>query len=288
MARSPRWFGLGRAESRRLVDGGATLKERLLLQAGIDESPPNSAGRRRTLAALGVAVGASTVASTATAAVVLSRGGALAQAKWVVFGAIGAAVGVGSVELATRPDAVAPPSPALVASVGRNATATPTSPAHVESAPRPLAPLSVSSHLPPPYPVPNDDHATAVLSSSRPSREQALRSVPRASRTEAAPPAELVAQVAALDRARAALRTGRARESVTLLDRFDRNYPGSHLAPEATVVRVSALLALGRRAQATELVRAYCRTGGRGAYGHRLMRLVGLSEAACEGSEFDR
>jgi hypothetical protein len=275
MARNSRWFGLGRAESRRLVDGGATLKERLLLQAGIDDSPPNSAGRRRTLAALGVAVGASTVASTATAAVVLSRGGALAQAKWVVFGAVGAAVGVGSVELATRPDQVASSSSAaVVASAGRNAT------------PRLLAAPSASSHLPAPHPVSNDDRATAVLSSSRPSREQASRPVPPASRTEAASPAELVAQVAALDRARAALRTGRAGESIALLDRFDRTYPGSHLAPEATVVRVSAFLALGRRTQATELVRAYCRTGGRGAYGHRLMTLVGLSETACEGSEF--
>jgi hypothetical protein len=293
MARSPRWFGLGRAESRRLVDGGATVKERLLLQAGIDESPPNSAGRRRTLAALGVAVGASSVTSTATAAVVLGRGGALAQAKWVVFGAVGAAVAVGSVEFATRSDPVPPPSPAPVStSVGRKATVTPKGSAHVVRALPPPAPPSEPSLLPAPYPVPDGARAPAVLSSSRPSRDRALGSpsvdLSRASRTEVASPAELVAQVAALDRARAALRAGRAGESVALLDRFDRSYPGSRLAPEATVVRVSALLALGRRTQATELVRAYCRTGGRGAYGHRLMTLVGLNETACEGSEFDR
>jgi hypothetical protein len=95
-------------------------------------------------------------------------------------------------------------------------------------------------------------------------------------------PSELVAQVAALDRARAALGAGRTSESVALLDEFDRSYPRSNLAPEATVVRVSALLALGQRAQATALVRAHCRLGSRGAYRDRLMALAGLDETACE------
>jgi hypothetical protein len=99
-----------------------------------------------------------------------------------------------------------------------------------------------------------------------------------------AAPSDLVAEVAALDRARDALRAGTARQSVALLDKFDRNFPRSSLAPEATVVRVSALLALGQRAQATKLVRAYCRGGARGAYGHRLMALVGMNEKGCAGS----
>jgi hypothetical protein len=75
---------------------------------------------------------------------------------------------------------------------------------------------------------------------------------------------------------------------VALLNSFDQTYPGSSLAPEATVVRVSALLALGQRAQATRLVRGYCRLGGRDAYGQRLVALVGLDEAACEDSEKSR
>ena len=98
-------------------------------------------------------------------------------------------------------------------------------------------------------------------------------------------PSELTVQVAALDRARAALRAGRARESVALLDSFARSFPGSSLAPEATVLRVSALLTLGQRATATRLVRDYCQLGGRDAYGKRLTALVGLDEAACENSE---
>jgi hypothetical protein len=267
MASSPRRFGLGGAESRRLVDGGATVKERLLLQAAIDESPPDSAGRQRTLAALGIVVVASTVTSTAAAAAV-SRAAALGQAKWLVFGAVGAAVAVGGAELATPSDLTPSLAPA-VSSVGRKATApAPRGASRIERAlPAAVSPSALPL-LPAPPPVAKNVRATAALSS-------------RSS------PAELVAQVAALDRARAALHAGRPGESVALLDGFDRSYPGSRLGPEAIVVRVSALLALGQRTQATGLVQSYCRKGGPGAYGPRLMKLVGLSETACEGSESD-
>jgi hypothetical protein len=262
MARSPREPEVGSGESRRLVHGGATPKERLLLQAGIDEAPPDSAGRKRALAALGLAVGTGTLATSAKAAVGLPKGVALAQAKWLLFGAISAAVAVGTVQLATKPDPA--PSLAKSGSSGRKATTAVEGTRPVESAEpqtRPTSSMLVPGAAPPP-----------------------VNNVPRAPADAVTSPSELVAQVAALDVARAALRAGRARESVALLDKFKRNFPRSGLAPEATVVRVSALLALGQRARATELARAYCQSGGREAYGYRLMALVGLSEETCEGS----
>jgi hypothetical protein len=271
MDRNPRDLGFGGTESRRLVDGGATAKERLLLQAGIDEAPPNRAGRQRALAALGIAVGTSVLASSANAAMGLPKGVALVQAKWLVLGALSAVAAVGTVEVWTNRDTATSPATSS-ASLGRKATTTAEDTSPMESA----APLTRAPSR------------MLALRSAAPALESAARvpaALPPSPPAEVVTPAsELVAQVAALDRARAALRAGSARQSVALLDRFDQSFPRSRLAPEATVVRVSALLALGQRARATDLVRAYCRSGGRGAYGHRLMALVGLSETACEGS----
>jgi hypothetical protein len=244
------------------VDGGATVKERLLLQAGIDEAPPNGAGRRRTLAALGLAVGLSTVAGSTTAAAVARGGVSLGAAKWLIFGAVSAAVAVGTVEVALKASSVPALAPS-VAHLGRTATLASKSSSPLES-PIPLTPAASVQVLP--IPSPTDGRAK-----SHPAEVASSQSA-------------LVEQVAALDRARASLAAGQASESLSQLDRFDRRYPRSSLAPEATVVRVSALLSLGQRAQATRLVRAYCGGGGRRAYGNRLMALVGLSETECEGS----
>jgi hypothetical protein len=298
MGHNPRGPSRYGAESRRLVDGGATVKERLLLQAGIDEAPPDGAGRRRTLAALGIAVGASTIAGSATAAAVASRGVALGSAKWLLFGAASAVVAIGTVELATKPAAVlpviaTPPPNKTFARRVTTASEGPFRPLPVESA-MPLAssPIALSLRSAPNPAQPNPAQRDARATSALPSEPVAAELRDSSSGVALSPstpaeamisPSELVAQVAALDRARAALHAGRASESVALLDAFDRSYPRSSLVPEATVVRVSALLGLGQRAQAIELVRAYCSVGRRGAYGHRLMALVGLSETACEG-----
>ena len=287
MSRSPRERELGSRESRRLVDGGATPKERLLLQAGIDEAPPNSAGRKRALAALGLAVGAGTLATSAKAAVALPKGVALAQAKWLLFGALSAAVAVGTVQLATKPD---PATSQAKSGSGRKAITAGggTWPVASEEPPiRTPSSMLVPGSAPPP--VKNAPRAPAALSRAA-LPNQGLAPSPGVELPASAPaeavtsPSELVAQVAALDRARAALRAGNPRQSMALLDKFERNFPRSSLASEATVVRVSALLALGQRARATKLVRAYCQNGERRAYGHGLMALVGLSEKACEGS----
>jgi hypothetical protein len=275
MGHNPRDVGPASVEWRRLVDGGATAKERLLLQAGIDEVPPNRAGRQRALAALGLAVGTSAVAGSAKAAMGLPKGVALLQAKWLVFGALSTAAAVGTVEVWTHRDTATAPATAS-ATLGRKAT----TPARDSSPTESAAPLT---RAPSRMLVPRSAAASLESAARAPA---ALPPSPAAEMVTS--PSELVAQVAALDRARAALRAGSARQSVALLDRFDRSYPRSSLAPEATVVRVSALLALGQRARATDLVRAYCRSGGRGAYGHRLMALVGLSETACEGSSPSR
>jgi hypothetical protein len=291
MPRNPRGWGSASAESRRLVDGEGTAKERLLLQAGIDEAPTSRAGRERTLVALGIVAGAGTLASSAKAAAEVSRGLVAAHTKWLLFGVAGAAAAVSGVEMATSPVAVPLVAPSVAVPQRRPSATARHFAADASAAPRAPAPSPPSTAISQP---PAQNHARAEVDPS----DQPSTAVPgprrnagprHSSGAEAASAASgLADQVAALDRARAALRAGRARESVALLDSFGRAYPGSSLAPEATVVRVSALLTLGQRAQATRLVRGYCRLGGRDAYGQRLMALVGLDEAACEDSERSR
>jgi MFS family permease len=277
MAGSPRGFGPANVDARRLVDGETTVKERLLLLAGIEDAPSNDAGRRRTLVALGLAVATSTVATSASAAATASKAAALAPVKWLIFGTVGAALAVGTTALMTRTE---PPSPqgSSVAHVGHKATSASTTVSATPMATALAAPVASLAAQHPDARAPLTGRASPAVSPPR------VDVSPGLAREEVASPPELAAQVAALDRARAALRAGRADESLSLLDGFDRRYPRSTLGPEVTVVRVRALLSRGERARASQLVRAYCRNGGRGAYGQRLMALVGLSDTSCEAS----
>lgn len=58
----------------------------------------------------------------------------------------------------------------------------------------------------------------------------------------------LGAQVALLDAARAAARTGQASQALALTNRYQRQFPAGELAPDAEVVAIEALAAEGDRA----------------------------------------
>jgi hypothetical protein len=58
-------------------------------------------------------------------------------------------------------------------------------------------------------------------------------------------------EVAVLDRARAAARSGHNAEALTLVDSYVRDFPQGSLRLEAEVVRVQALAAAGRRSEAS-------------------------------------
>jgi TolA-binding protein len=60
-------------------------------------------------------------------------------------------------------------------------------------------------------------------------------------------------QVASIDRARAALAAGDAREAVAQTDDNEARFPHGSLLQEATVLRVEALLRLGDRSRAHEV-----------------------------------
>lgn len=311
MARRPRLLMQRIRASRRLLEGEASPRERFMLEAGLDEAPPDDRGRRQTLAALGVGVGvgagASAVAGTAKAA--LLGGGRAALFGWVKAIGLGALAGglvVGVAEVID--DAHRAHAPAVVVPTqtrpqplpsGRAVSERATRVPPVASAEVPPVVLSDPALSPPAAPTPGSiAQGGGAPSRALPASPEPPNAELRVADAPAAPPSgggtsgesvdpgtassELADQVAALDRARAALSAGRPAECESLLGDFERRFPRSTLAPEATVMRVGALLSQGKRAAATDVVRAYCQSGRRGAYARRLLSLVGLTESECE------
>jgi len=65
----------------------------------------------------------------------------------------------------------------------------------------------------------------------------------------------LAAEIAAIDRVRTLVRTGRSEEALLELDRYERSSPSRELATEAALLRVEALVATDRRSEAAALAR---------------------------------
>jgi TolA-binding protein len=193
---------------RLLASPDATDLERELLKSWDDERPSSSA-RDKTFALLGVTSGALAAGGVATASIAPKAiaAGWLAAAKWIVVSvAVFSAIGVGA------------------AIALRNHT--------------PLPPPIVATPMPPLTPT-----ATA-----QPTVEQTtIENDPAPSPTHVVAPhqvasAPLTEQVAALDRAHAALESGDTRAARKLVDAYEAQYPGGAFTQEAEVVRIDALV----------------------------------------------
>ncbi len=196
---------------------GATDLEQRLLAAAGTEQPPPELSRRMARG-LGIAAGAGlTVAARSATA---AGSGPIWPTVWAAVAAL--AVG-GAVVGWARGHGPRAPARAVVAP----ASALPT----VAAAPAP--PIAA---------------ATA----------DAPRSTPRAHRHRlAAAPADLTAEIALLDAARAALSGGDQARALELLRRYDTDFPSGALRPESTALQVEALARLGRTGAARALGRAF-------------------------------
>jgi hypothetical protein len=207
---------------------GATDLERRLLQAAGSEQPPPELERRMRLA-LGLAPfaaptpaappTASSAAAPASAAapVAAAKAGA---AGWVAAGLVAAAVAGGVVMSRLQPAPAAP-----VASVA--------APAFVEPAPAADEPAAA------PVVVRRVAHAARV---------QRHAAAP-------APAADLRAEIALVDTARTAVKSGDPERALALLHRYDAIYPAGAFRPEVAALRIEALAADGQ----TDLARARAR-----------------------------
>lgn len=101
-------------------------------------------------------------------------------------------------------------------------------------------------HAPDDAPRPPDDPPTLRPNPARP-RPAVADAEPTAARAHS-----IAAEIRALDAARAAGSRGEHERCLELAERFSRDYPNSALLPDAEVLAVEALAALGRRKAATE------------------------------------
>jgi hypothetical protein len=231
------------SELRRWSQEGASGEEALLLEASRGERAPSRA-RARTLAALGVAVGGTTVAtSTAVAATnATAKGGMTLLMKIAAVSVLTGGVVAGGVAVVHSTRAKAPPTP--VAVVEPRAAEPP-----AEAVP------SVAAPTPP-------QNAAAPEHANHPA-------APRPSSTTDV----LAREVKSLETVQALV--GRDPDgALRLLDRYQVQFPHGSLASEAIVLRTQAHLAKGDRAGAQALVDGYCSAHPNSPYAKRLKELV--------------
>jgi hypothetical protein len=279
----------------RLLDTDATETERALLDSASDDVPSAHA-RSSTLAAMGVGAGALIGASHAAhAATKLVATGAASGAtkgagavsallllKWVGTGAVVGSVVAAAVATATTPGLIF--SKRAVRASGEPAAvvqATPSRPglqyggaAAALPAPAPdRAQIEASKHVHVPPPERADRPASVVGAGD--TQLAVVASPPAPSPAEARPASSVAAEVASLDRARSALAAGDAREALVRLSAHDAAFATGALQPEAVVLRVRALIAVGERGRAAEVANRFIAAHPESAQTGPLRALIG-------------
>ena len=243
-----------------ILEDEPTLVERqLLLSAGLDAPP--SGGKLRTLVAFGIGAGAATTSASATAAT--SGLGAAMIAKWLAVGVASGVLATGAVELATHAIEPPPQPPAAQA------------PPVIVSPPR----VSALPGGDPRHDLAKPDQPNAVAKAR--ARNEASRQVSK----ESASSETLSAEVLALDRAREALFSGNAAAALRLLDVHSRTFKAPSLSPEATVLRVEALLRIGRSSEAERVGNNLLATHRGTAHAQRVRSLLGTHSANPQKSD---
>ena len=222
VARSSFEAGLARARARERND----LSVGQLARRG-DDRPPAGA-QQRTWAALMLQLAADPVVPLGTIGVA-----ATVKAAMISLG-----LGVGALGLVyavTIPVRAREPAPPRIATVGTVASD--------GSLPEP--PITAAEIVPPPAPE-RSQPATERVEPSR-TRER--------SRPAVAPPSSdaVMQELALMQRARTALRSGDAQQALAALDEHARRFPNGELAPERDRSRITALCRLDRSADADAL-----------------------------------
>jgi hypothetical protein len=264
------------SELRPMLEDDATEAERWLLRSVRIDVPPAS-GKRRALAALGLAAAATTTASTSGVAAA-----ATASAGWVIkciaVGTVGGVIVAGAVEAVTAVVAESPhlTSPRVTApAVAVSGASMPHAPAALPVAPPPADPLvrAEDAHVvdqEPPVPS-----ASQTTRSAIPATAHAEPSLAARSEQESRPiGATLAQEVRALDEARRALASGDVESALQILDAYDIRVAKPRLGPEAIVLRIEALLAEGQFDRARELGERLLAKDPEGAYAQHVRSLL--------------
>ena len=194
-----------------------------------------------TVAAVGTATAASTLAADAAATKATAAVGTTSLWPWVSAGVLGLVV-AGAV-VGTR--------------AGRHARE-----------PHPVAP-AVTAPLPP------------VRHRADPptwwQNRRRARSAPTQRSRAATAAGDLRDQVAFIDSARAAMSTGSSRRALEILRRYQDKYPAGSFRPEATALEVEALMKLGREAEARALAERFVAEHRGSLLARRVAEVAGLT-----------
>jgi len=232
----------------RLLAADATDFERRLLQAATENRPSRTASARMAkalgvTAAFGVTTGAVKTLA-AGAAISKAAGGTTVIWPWISAGVVGVVV-AGAV-VATR---VQHPPPQPRATPAVTVPAPLPAPAPELVAPEPAAATETPATAPAPT---RRNHGTATAS-------------------------ELADQIGSIDAARDALAKGADRAALELLRRYQDKYPNGSFRPEATALKVEALVKLGRQSEARALAERFVAEHRGSLLAGRVAALAGLT-----------
>ena len=233
-----------------LLAADASDFERRLLESARQKGPSPAASARMaralgvTAAVAATGVAAKTLAAEAAASKATVAAGASTVWPWISAGVIGLAV-AGAV-IGTRVWHASPP------------------------APRPVSP-SVAVPTPPPAPsaLPEQPGAMAERPPSQAAATRRTHGVPIA--------AELRDQIEFIDAARAALSVGADRRALELVGHYQEKYPAGSFRPEATALRVEALMKIGREAEARALAERFVAEHRGSLLATRVAEIAGLA-----------
>ncbi len=231
--------------TRILASVDSTDLEKELLSSW-DERPSRDA-HVKTLAMLGVA-GATTFAGAATAGASMApkaaAAGWLAMAKWTAVAVIAVGATAAGIGIATR---------------------------HHDGATSPSSTAMAAEKTPAPPVV------TATATAEAATIELPTETARHATQAHVAQPAAstLSEQVAALDRARAALDARDGAKARKLVDAYEAEYPGGAFTQEAEVVRIEALSRDGNRAEAERAGKRFLAAYPKSPHAPRVRTLLG-------------
>lgn len=246
------------SEPQRLLKGDGSDFEVRLLRSAEDDAPPRDL-KPKTLAALGIGVGAAGIGAAATAATAAKVALKTGILTWVGFGVASGIVVLAATGLMPSPFA----SPVAIETPAAKEAAPP------RVAPRPVANPAQPAAIEAPAAIP-DPPASAAPPSGKSAAAPHLH-------PSAAPSSALTDEVAAVDAAREALAAGNAALAIQALDRHDRDFPNALLGPEVTVLRIEALAKSGDRAGASRLGAAFLAAHPRSPLANRVRSLTGAT-----------
>lgn len=256
-------------DSERLARERTDAAERLLLRAGRVNAPPGA--KDRALAVVSATVGSALVTSQAAASGLVAgaaKAGSVAMIHWITIIGLGGIGAVAGAMLVGHENERAPPSPSvLVAPAGVRAA--PPHPGPYLTAP----PASLASALVPATPMGPDlsTPSSAVAAAERPPSMPAP-AAPR--RISDSTQHSVGAEIAVLDEARGALARRQPAYALSILDAYVERFPRATLSPEATLLRVDALVQAGDRPAAERAAAALVAGQPDGPYVGRVQSLL--------------